>query len=153
MLSAEPPVFRRPTYSAIIFGGVATAVITLGVSINCMVPSRFASYRDHLKILRIDPGGSVSGPIVTRPQLGQLTAKLLLRLSSDRCKCACHGPIIRAEKLDYIRRRKRITEFVQVPRAFETRDPAPQPFANGRLITPQYWRRHTRRRDVFGDGL
>ena len=43
--------------------------------------------------------------------------------------------------------------FVQVMRAFETRDPAPQPFANGRLIAPQQWRRHTRRRDVFGDVL
>src|SRR5215471_9460727 len=39
MLSAEPPVVRRPTYSAIDFGGVPAAVITLGASIDCMVPS------------------------------------------------------------------------------------------------------------------
>src|SRR5262249_2654798 len=39
MLSAEPPVFRRPTYSATHFVGVPAAVITLGASINCMAPS------------------------------------------------------------------------------------------------------------------
>jgi hypothetical protein len=55
MLSAELPVFSLPTYSAIIFGGVPAAVITLGVSMNCMGSSlRLASYRDDLKILRIE---------------------------------------------------------------------------------------------------
>src|SRR5215510_6505056 len=138
MLRAEPPVFRRPTYSAIHFGGLPAALITLGASINRMVPFlRLASDGNHLKTLRIDPRGSVSGPIVTGPQIGQLVAKLLLRLVSDRCKRARHRPIVRAEKLNDIHRRKWITEFVQVARAFETRDRGPQPFANGRLIAPQ----------------
>src|SRR5690242_9456853 len=123
MLSAEPPVFTRPTYSEINFGGVPAAVITRGASINCMVPSlRLGSYRDYLQILRVDPGGSVSGPIVPGPQIGQLLAKLLLRLFSEGCKRARHRPIVRAEELDYILRRKRIAQFVQVARAFETRD-------------------------------
>ena len=128
----RPPVFRRPTFSAINFGGAPAAVIKLGTSINCMVPSN----RDHLKILRIHPGGPVSGPIVTGPQTGELVAKLPLRLFSDRCKRARHRPIVRAEKLNYIRWRKRVTQFIQVARAFQSRDPAPQPFANGRLIAP-----------------
>lgn len=130
-------MFRRPTYSEINFGGAPAAVITRGVSINCMVPSiRLASYRDYLKILRVDPGGSISGPIVSGPQIRQFLSKLLLRLFSDGCKRARHRPIVRSEELDYILRRKRITQFIQVARAFETRDPARQPFANGWLIAP-----------------
>src|SRR5579872_5300632 len=109
MLSAEPPVFRRPTYSAIIFGGVPAAVIRLGASITCMIASRdLFSGRDHLEILRIDLRGSVMSPIVASPQIGQLGAKLLLRLFSDRCKRARHRPIVRTEELHYLRRRKRI---------------------------------------------
>ena len=49
-----------------------------------IAPSRrFASYHDDLKILRVDPRGSVSSPIVTGPQIRQLVTKLLLRLFSD----------------------------------------------------------------------
>jgi hypothetical protein len=80
-----------------------------------MVSSRpWASYRDHLKILRINPGRCVSRPIMTGPQIGQLVTKLLLRVFSDRCKRARHRLIVRSEELDYIRRRKRITEFVKM---------------------------------------
>src|SRR5579883_178256 len=154
MLRAEPPVLRRPTYSAITFGGLPAAWITVAASINCTITSRpWFSDRDHLQILRIDPRGSVVRAIVTGPQIGQLGAKLALRPFSDRCKRARHRPIVRAEKLDHIRRRERITEFVEVAGAFEARDPGPQAFANGRLVAPQHRRWHTRGRNVSGDGL
>ena len=56
-------------------------------------------------MFRIDPGGSVSSPIMTGPQIRQLSTKLPLRLFSDGCERSGHGPVICAEELDYIRRR------------------------------------------------
>ena len=54
-----------------------------GASIGCAL-LRLASHRNHLKILRIDLGGPVGSPIVTRPQIGQFTPKLLLRCFPGR---------------------------------------------------------------------